>query len=477
MLLPQTSEVETLRGLAEAEDREGAIAESSRWTEERIAASGRGLDLTEAALEGLDLSGFDLRRSILNRALLHSTNLSGANLREASLICPGMERANFSGADLTGAYMHALAAQVVNFEGADLTDLVDATGALFHGCNLAGVRASGAVLAGTTFYQCDLSRADFTSANLQGAAINECVLDQSKLESALVSQLTITKCRMQDVDLRHASGQGLNLQRPTSCDGLLLDHANLPRLRCDEVHGDRLSAVRFTAVGADFHGCRWSAPSFAHADLTHSKWLSCSADGADLRGAKLSGASIRDCSLTEPCLEGASGENLQVVESDLRGAKMAHFAGRCAVFRDADLEGADLRHAYLYRAMLTGDPPLAMRMKGANLDSAVLGQAYLTADLRGASLRNANGVYARLNQSDLTGADLAGFNAFQASMVKTHLTGARLHGLSAPIFIDRCPGFAEAIAQTRQEDPEAAGLESFVRTLAEALKAAHRGST
>lgn len=475
--MSRSDDLDALTQLAHCKDRVASIAESTRLTSQRIAASGRGLDLTEGGLEGLDLSHLDLRCSVLHRARLYGANLSGTNLSGASLICPGLERANFEEADLTSAYMHAIAAQVVNFQGANLAGLVDATGSLFHGCNMAGVRATGAVLAGATFYQCNLSGADFRGASLQGTTVNECTLDQVSFEDAKVSQMTVTKCRMLDVSLRSASGFGFSLQRSTSCDNLVLDNAHLPQLSCGEVHGTALSAEGLNAVGADFHGCRWNESNLEASDLTNSRWLSCVAEGANFRGAKLSGVSIRNCLLPRVCMEGASGENIHVVESDLRHASMGHFAGRCAVFRDCDLHGADLNHAYLYRAMLTGDPPQGMNLCSANLESAVLAQAYVSADLREANLRNANGVYARFNQSDLTGADLAGLNAYQASMVKTLLANASLQGISPPIFIDRCPGLSESLAAVREEDRDVESLGQFVEALSDLLKAAHGSST
>ena len=132
-----------VRTWAKTPDRARAEREVAATTARLIEDTGTGLQLSEADLSGLDLRGFDLRKATLNRALLHSTDLSGANLSGANLICSGMERTKLARADLSGAYVHAFAAQVCDFSGADLSRLVDATGSLFHGCNLSEIgRAS-----------------------------------------------------------------------------------------------------------------------------------------------------------------------------------------------------------------------------------------------------------------------------------------------------------------------------------------------
>lgn len=455
-------------------DRESVRRRVTELTSRLLATTGKGLDLGDADLGGLDLSGLDLRGANLNRARLHDTNFSGADLSLASIVCAGMERTKLDGACLRGAYVHALAAQVCSFRGADLSGLVDATGSLFHGCFMAGAKLGGSMLSGASFYQCDLEAVGFEGANLQGATINECILERADMSGALVSQMTVTKCRMTKAVLAGASGNGLVLQRPTACDGLVLEGAQLPGLRLDTLVGSGVRARGLGAPCADFFNCSFEEADFSMAALGASRWVSCSVPGIDLSGAKLEEAMFRGCSMKQANLEAALCENLHIVESLLIGARMAKLGGRCVTIRDSAMEGVDLREAYLYRAMITADPPRALAMEGADLRSANLVQAYVNADLRGADLRGANLTYSRLNQADLRGADLSGCNMFQSSMVKVNCTDARFNGVDAPIFVDRCAGLKESLQADSSQNER---LARFVGDLEQVMRSARHGST
>lgn len=439
-----------LRECAAQASRSDARTRVAGLTASLLAATGRGLVLDEADLAGLDLSGFDLRRASLNRARLHGARLVGADLTGASLVCPGMERTDLTGASLRRAYVHALAAQVCSFADADLSDLVDATGALFHGCKLTGARLDRAMLAGTTFYQCDLARTRWARAVLQGGTINECILDGADLEGASVGALVVTKTRMRDTKLSRVTGRGLVIQRPTASEGLVLAHADVPALRCDGLRGD-LDAVGLRASSADFLDCRLARADFGASTLDGARFAGCAVEGAIFRGATLDGASFVDCRFPRAVFEAANAENARFVECTMPGSDLRRFTARCASFRDCDLEGSDLTGAYLYRSFLTGDPPRAMSLRGARLDEANVVQAYVAADLTTCSLRGANLTYARLNQSILEGADLAGVGLYEACLVKVDVTDASLAGVRAPFFADRCRGLGDALARTDAE--------------------------
>ncbi len=470
--LPERHDL-AVRAAATDPDRAAASQRISELTTALLAATGKGLELGDADLRGLNLSGFDLRGANLNRACLHDTNLSRCDLAQASMVCAGMERTKLDGASMRGAYVHAMAAQVCSFRDADLSGLVDATGSLFHGCPMSGVKLGGSMLSGAMFYQCDLERAGFQGANLQGAAINECVVDAADFRSALVSQLTITKCRMRGANFSEASGNGLVLQRLTSCDELVLDNAHLPSLRLDGLAGVGVSGRSLDAPSADVLSCAFEAADFARASLCASRWLSCRMPGIDLSGAKLEEAMFRACLFNGANFEATLCENVQIVECQFQRARMAKLGGRCVTIRDTAMDEVDLREAYLYRAVITGDPPSAAAMTNADLRSANLVQAYVNSNLRGADMRGANLTYARLNQANLADADLSGCNMFQASMVKVNCCGARFSGVSAPVFFDRCGGLKEALISSENVD----GLLSFMGDLETVMRSARGGST
>jgi uncharacterized protein YjbI with pentapeptide repeats len=84
-----------------------------------------------------------------------------------------------------------------------------------------------------------------------------------------------------------------------------------------------------------------------------------------------------------------------------------------------DLEGANLRDAFLYEA----------RLSGTDLSGALVGDAFLAgADLSGADLSCALGGDANLARADLTGANLTGAYLVVANLAFANLNGADLSG-------------------------------------------------
>jgi len=86
-------------------------------------------DLSEVKLSGADLSEVKLSGAVLRRAFLFNANLSGADLSGATLISATLV-ANLSGAVLTEAYLLSAFLAGSNLSGADLSraDLYAATG-------------------------------------------------------------------------------------------------------------------------------------------------------------------------------------------------------------------------------------------------------------------------------------------------------------------------------------------------------------
>jgi uncharacterized protein YjbI with pentapeptide repeats len=76
-------------------------AQWNGWRAERDEAP----DLSQAALRGLDLTGFDLSRADLRSADLRGTKLCGADLSGARLEAANFFKAELDGADLAGAHL------------------------------------------------------------------------------------------------------------------------------------------------------------------------------------------------------------------------------------------------------------------------------------------------------------------------------------------------------------------------------------
>lgn len=461
-----------LRRALDEPRREAAVAQIDGLTSERLQGNGRGIDLTDAALVHADLSSLNLRGATLSRATLHSACLDGADLSEARLICPAMEKTSLRDATLSRAYLHALAAQVCDFTGADLSSVLDATGSLFHGCRFVEAVLDRGTLAGATFYQCDLRDSSWRGASLQGATFNECLLDRACFDGANLDQVTITKCRLDEARLAGATGFGLTIQRPTAAGRVQLDGAELPSLRLLNVRGAGWSARGSRLRDLDVVDCHLAKAIFTQANLAGARFTRSDLAETDFSGALLMSATISSSSLVEARLDAAQAENATIVESALAGASLEGIRARGLVVRDTDLSGACLRAAYLYRAMLTGDPPQAMSLRGADLQGANLVQSHIAADLSGANLVGAHAAYARLNQSILRGADLRGISLFDASLVKTDFSEARLSVLCPPFFADRCTGLGDALAVA--DDATAIAFLAQLRT---AMSAGVSGST
>ncbi len=459
--------------LAVDPDRAAARSTVAGITAELLEQTGAGLSLSGAALNGADLREFDLRGADLNRASLHGTNLSGAQLSGASMVCPGLERTRFAGAVLSGAYVHAFAAQVCDFSGADLSDLVDATGALFHGCKMVGARLDGANLSGSSFYQSILDDGSFLRSNLQSCSFVESSCARTRFAGATLDHASFTRSDLRGTDLRAVSGEGVVIQRPLSAEGLLLDHARLPALRMLHVNAVGVSAKQVSAPDSEWRRCGLPRLAAAEADLSGSGWGDVVLHDADLRGAVLVGVRWTRVLADGANLSDAKAEDMHVTDSSAVAMCARRLQARCWTVRNSDLTRADLGGAYLYRAMITGDPPGSMRLGGADLAEAVLVQAYLAGDLTRASLRHVSGAYARLNQCLLSGADLRGARLFEASMVKTDFRGSDLRGVQPPVFADRCPGLEEA---ARAAGEGAGPLARYLAAL-EAVIAGERGGS
>jgi uncharacterized protein YjbI with pentapeptide repeats len=462
-----------LREAAESPSRDEAREAVAALTQSLIDVTGRGLDLSDSDFSGTDLSDFDLRGARLNRTRLYGASLAGCNLSGATIICAGLERTSSRAARLRGAYVHALAAQVCDFRDADLSDIVDATGSMFHGCKMDRARFHNATLAGATFYQTSLRDCAFDASDLNGAAFNECDVGGARFPGATVSFVVMTKCVLTRTTLAGAHGTGMVVQRPTGCDELELSRANLPQLRLLSVAGHGLRANELIAHGADVLSCGLTGSSFEAADLTGARFENTALDQADFDGARLTEASFSRCTAIGARFAHATAEYARFIECKLQGAFMSRFAGRGASFRDSDLRRADLSDAYLYRGIITGDPPSAMSLRDANLCNANLVQAYVCADLDGASLIGAHLVYARLNQSFFRGANLNGVNAYAASCIKVDFTDATLFAVSPPLFADRCIGLEEAVMQ----DPASQPMLDYLRALRHVTKSVPGSST
>lgn len=119
-----------------------------------ILAIGTPLDLSNADLSGVVLTGADLGQS----------DLSGANLGGASITNTDLSQANLSTANLTNTNFSGCTMIVTDFSGATAT----AGGPDFTSCNLQEAVFSAAQLPGVNFSLANLDLSDFTGALVRG---------------------------------------------------------------------------------------------------------------------------------------------------------------------------------------------------------------------------------------------------------------------------------------------------------------------
>lgn len=312
---------------------------------EAEAALGRGrslagLELCEADLRGMDLGGVDLSRCALLGADLSGANLAGAVMEEALLA-----RANLTGANLEGAR-----AIRINLGHAILVET-----------NLAGADLTGGVLTGARAH-----RARLHDACLDGV---ECM----------------------ETDFTEADLGGVRWTRPAT-DGLILDRARL--------HGFEARKATFTnysMAGADFTGAVLDGTNFLTGSAPGACFAGASAvqcmfsPGTDLRGADFRDADLSKSNLSRNPLRKARFDRALLEETTLMGADAVLAVFYCArglraTFSEADLRGADFRAALLpgarfqlanlRKAVLHGANLYQCDFAAADMDEAVLAEAY-----------------------------------------------------------------------------------------------------
>ena len=161
------------------------------------------MDLSGANLANVDLSGAKLISADLSDVNFSNAYLASANLSFARLVKTNfsftylggcdLSFANFDRANLSGAYLASAKLSFADLSGADLSfanlgganlSESDARKARFSFADLNGVNFSSANLAGTDFKEANLSRANFIQANLTNANLIFANLTDANLSNA-----------------------------------------------------------------------------------------------------------------------------------------------------------------------------------------------------------------------------------------------------------------------------------------------------
>lgn len=394
----------------------GEKAKLSSLNQNAFENTGCGIDFSGIDLSHLDLSDMDLRGANFNQAKLAATNFKGSNLSHCKMVCAITERANFSHADLSHSYAHGSSFQICKFDHAKCDNLIDYTGALFHGCSLINTSFKNSQLSGTLFYQCKIESSHFDSAQAQGVTINECELVRTNFPNAMLDQAQILRSKAFDLNLSHIQGEGLNIQNCVEFSSIDFSHAHLKSLNFINICGKKIK--------------------FQNAHLHQARIVQSQIEEFDMRGSNAENMNIIDCKIQGGLF---SDENL-----------VLKARGFCV--RDSDLSHAVFKFAYLYRAFFTGDHTQNMNLSQSTFEGANIVQSYLSGNLKNSNFKNVIATYARLNQCDFEGSDLEGADLYQASIVKSVFNKVNLQRVRPPVWIERSTGLEESKMDSELSD-------------------------
>lgn len=172
----------------------------TRWNLWREAYPDVEPDLSEADLVSMDLSGFDLRNTNLNRAVIPETNFTGADLSHASLEEVRGCVANFTRAILFDTNFFAANIDEANFTEADLTD-ANLSNAMLINANFTNAKLNNTTILsselqdakfinakifnshlGCSVFRCtDFSNAELKNVNLIGGLFLESIMDGTSI--------------------------------------------------------------------------------------------------------------------------------------------------------------------------------------------------------------------------------------------------------------------------------------------------------
>lgn len=233
------------------------------WNQWRDDNSSIQPDLSQAMLNRLDLSRYNLSGVQLWGAFLGQTKLIGANLSSVIATNAAFEEADMSTADMSGS----------NFSRSN-----------FSRANLYHVNLRYTYLYGTTFKQVNLNEAKLDETMLSEADMSFASLDRATLVRANLTRVNFSFAWLTHADLRDANLNAAYLAN-SNLQGANLSHAFL-------------TGVNFT--DASLHQAHLD-----NANLKRSIFV-----GTDLTEADLSGSFIHGISSWDIQIEGAIQQNL-----------------------------------------------------------------------------------------------------------------------------------------------------------------------
>ncbi|HWK40011.1 MAG TPA: pentapeptide repeat-containing protein [Hyphomicrobium sp.] len=174
-------------------------------------------DFSGRRLNGIDLSGLDLRRLKLQAARINGTNFAGSDLEGVVLDQAWGLRSDFSKANLKGSSLFATQLMDAKLPGADFSHAriaADFSRADLRGANFAGANLS----ADMKNQSMGLMRGVFKSSKLEGASfkdanLSRAVMEYASLRDADLSGANLTGSELAGADLTGANVAGANFNQ------------------------------------------------------------------------------------------------------------------------------------------------------------------------------------------------------------------------------------------------------------------------
>ena len=315
-----------------------------------------------ARLMAMHRAGESLAGRDFAGAWLRDADLRGADLRQVQL-----ERADLSGACLAGADLSAAALTAARLDNADLSDCRlqganlcggSARGASFARALLTGARAfdacwSGADLRGAQLDDALLMRIDLSDAQLGDTQLTRTVLLQAKAPRSRWVGTRWSMCVAPSADFNGACFDGATLSRSVLMDASLVG-SSWQGATLDTVYAGGKSDWRDSTLSLlRANKCGWRGSALTGVCLDGAVLSSCDFGEADLSGARMRGAQLYRSLFMRTKLRGIDATNASFFQSLCRKAD----------FGDAGLERAVLVQADMSEAVMQG-----ARMTGARVD-------------------------------------------------------------------------------------------------------------
>lgn len=232
-----------------------------------------GFEISQMHADSLisaDMSGANLKNSVLNNLDLRKINLTGANIEGADLSYSNMAHKDFRGMNLRNVRFNKS-----NLNGADFRD-TQLEEAKFYNCNLKGANFEGAILDKTEIHKCNLENCKFDRSSMKEISISQSKSFNSSFDSAKLEKCKTFSGELQNMDWSKKDFSGADM----SCSDL----RNTDLKSCKFKNSD-LSYVNFS-------GAYLKNADFTMADLTGSIFISVEVDGARFDNAETEGMKI-----------------------------------------------------------------------------------------------------------------------------------------------------------------------------------------